>query len=38
VFGAEGRGIRPEVLALCDERVTIPDLAKNRATPALSGG
>jgi tRNA G18 (ribose-2'-O)-methylase SpoU len=24
VFGSEGRGIRPEVLALCDERVTIP--------------
>ena len=24
VFGAEGRGIRPEVLALCDEQVTIP--------------
>src|SRR5215213_7784671 len=23
VFGSEGRGIRPEVLALCDERVTI---------------
>jgi tRNA(Leu) C34 or U34 (ribose-2'-O)-methylase TrmL len=38
VFGAEGRGIRPEVLALCDERVTIPALAKNRATPTLSGG
>jgi tRNA(Leu) C34 or U34 (ribose-2'-O)-methylase TrmL len=37
VFGSEGRGIRPEVLALCDERVTIPDLAKNRATLALSG-
>ena len=24
VFGSEGRGIRPETLALCDERVTIP--------------
>jgi tRNA G18 (ribose-2'-O)-methylase SpoU len=24
VFGSEGRGIRPEVLALCDERVTVP--------------
>ncbi len=24
VFGSEGRGIRPEVLALCDERVTAP--------------
>lgn len=24
VFGSEGRGIRPEVLALCEERVTIP--------------
>jgi tRNA G18 (ribose-2'-O)-methylase SpoU len=24
VFGSEGRGIRPEVLGLCDERVTIP--------------
>jgi tRNA G18 (ribose-2'-O)-methylase SpoU len=24
VFGSEGRGIRPEVLALCGERVTIP--------------
>lgn len=24
VFGTEGRGIRPEMLALCDERVTIP--------------
>ncbi len=24
VFGAEGGGIRPEVLALCDEQVTIP--------------
>jgi len=24
VFGSEGHGIRPEVLALCDERVTIP--------------
>ncbi len=24
VFGAEGGGIRPKVLALCDERVTIP--------------
>jgi tRNA G18 (ribose-2'-O)-methylase SpoU len=24
VFGSEGRGIRPEVLALCVERVTIP--------------
>ncbi len=24
VFGSEGRGIRPEMLALCDERVTIP--------------
>jgi len=24
VFGSEGCGIRPEVLALCDERVTIP--------------
>src|SRR5918998_6934184 len=24
VFGSEGRGIRPEVLSLCDERVTIP--------------
>jgi tRNA G18 (ribose-2'-O)-methylase SpoU len=24
VFGSEGLGIRPEVLALCDERVTIP--------------
>ncbi len=24
VFGSEGRGIRAEVLALCDERVTIP--------------
>ena len=24
VFGSEGHGIRPELLALCDERVTIP--------------
>jgi tRNA G18 (ribose-2'-O)-methylase SpoU len=24
VFGSEGRGIRPEMLALCDERVTVP--------------
>ena len=24
VFGSEGQGIRPELLALCDERVTIP--------------
>jgi len=23
VFGSEGRGIKPEVLALCDQRVTI---------------
>ncbi len=24
MFGSEGRGIKPEVLALCDEWVTIP--------------
>lgn len=24
VFGSEGHGIRPELLALCDERATIP--------------
>jgi TrmH family RNA methyltransferase len=24
VFGAEGEGIRPEVLAICDEAVAIP--------------
>ena len=24
VFGSEGWGIRPELLALCDERVTVP--------------
>jgi tRNA G18 (ribose-2'-O)-methylase SpoU len=24
VFGSEGRGISPELLALCGERVTIP--------------
>jgi tRNA (cytidine/uridine-2'-O-)-methyltransferase len=24
VFGSEGQGIKPEMLALCDERVTIP--------------
>ena len=24
VFGSEGHGIRPELLTLCDERVTIP--------------
>ncbi len=24
VFGSAGRGIRPEMLALCDERVTVP--------------
>jgi len=24
VFGSEGRGIRPELLVLCDEQVTVP--------------
>lgn len=33
VFGSEGRGIRPEVLALCDERVTVP---QRRVTGSLN--
>ena len=35
VFGSEGRGIRPELLALCDERVTIP---QRGATQSLNLG
>lgn len=35
VFGSEGRGISPEVLSLCDERVTIP---QQGATQSLNLG
>ena len=35
VFGSEGHGISPEVLALCDERVTIP---QRGATQSLNLG
>ena len=39
VFGSEGRGIRPEVLALCDERVTIPQRGMTDSLNlAVSGG
>lgn len=31
VFGSEGHGIRPELLALCDERVTIPQRGETRS-------
>lgn len=31
VFGSEGHGIRPELLALCDERVTIPQQGTTRS-------
>ena len=31
VFGSEGRGISPEVLSLCDERVTIPQHGVTRS-------
>ncbi|HEV2092643.1 MAG TPA: TrmH family RNA methyltransferase [Rubrobacter sp.] len=35
VFGSEGRGVSPEVLSLCDERVTIP---QRGATQSLNLG
>ena len=31
VFGSEGHGIRPELLALCDERVTIPQQGETQS-------
>lgn len=31
VFGSEGHGIRPELLALCDERITIPQQGETQS-------
>lgn len=31
LFGSEGFGIRPELLALCDERVTIPQRGETQS-------
>lgn len=31
VFGSEGRGISPEILAVCDEHVTIPQRGKTQS-------
>lgn len=31
VFGSEGPGIQPELLALCDERVTIPQRGETQS-------
>lgn len=31
VFGSEAHGIRPELLALCDEKVTIPQRGETRS-------